>query len=78
MKPYDCDTPSHPAASPHILSHLLAGDSNGNIRVWDLTAGTCSCELVPEVGTAVRSLTVALDGSMVRPIPCVPGLQAFP
>ncbi len=34
--------------------------------MWDLTAGACSCELVPEVGTAVRSLSVALDGSMVR------------
>jgi G protein beta subunit-like protein len=33
--------------------------------VWDLTANACSCELVPEVGTAVRSLTVALDGSMI-------------
>lgn len=33
--------------------------------MWDLTANACSCELVPEVGTAVRSLTVALDGSMM-------------
>ncbi len=31
-----------------------AGDAAGNIRVWDLTAGACSCELVPEVGTPVR------------------------
>jgi len=43
----------------------LAGDQQGNIRVWDLTAGACSCELVPEVGTPVRSLTVAQDASMV-------------
>ena len=42
-----------------------AGDQHGNIRVWDLTASACSCELVPEVGTAVRSLTVALNGSLV-------------
>lgn len=41
------------------------GDQHGNIRVWDLTANACSCELVPEVGTAVRSITVALDGSLV-------------
>jgi hypothetical protein len=33
--------------------------------VWDLTASACSCELVPEIGTAVRSLTVALDGTMI-------------
>ena len=44
---------------------LPPGDQHGNIRVWDLTANACSCELVPEVGTAVRSLTVALDGSLV-------------
>eukprot|EP00898_Chlorokybus_atmophyticus_P001747 jgi/Chlat1/2573/Chrsp175S00149 len=44
---------------------LISGDQNGNIRVWDLTANACSCELVPEVDTAVRSLTVASDGSMV-------------
>jgi G protein beta subunit-like protein len=48
-----------------ILAKSLAGDQTGHIRVWDLTANACSCELVPEVGTAVRSLTVALDGSMV-------------
>lgn len=44
---------------------LISGDQHGNIRVWDLTASACSCELVPEVGTAVRSLTVALNGSLV-------------
>jgi target of rapamycin complex subunit LST8 len=44
---------------------VLAGDQTGHIRVWDLTASACSCELVPEIGTAVRSLTVALDGSMI-------------
>lgn len=47
------------------VSLLPSGDQTGHIRVWDLTANACSCELVPEVGTAVRSLTVALDGSMV-------------
>lgn len=43
---------------------LISGDNHGNIRVWDLTASACICELVPEVGTAVRSLSVALDGSL--------------
>ena len=47
------------------MSIHTVGDQAGNIRVWDLTAGACSCELVPEVGTAVRSLTVALDASHV-------------
>jgi len=44
---------------------LLSADQNGNIRVWDLAANACSYELVPEVGTAVRSLSIAQDGSLV-------------
>ncbi|CAH9099243.1 unnamed protein product [Cuscuta epithymum] len=46
-------------------TELISGDQNGNIRVWDLKANACSCELVPEVDTAVRSLTVMWDGSLV-------------
>ena len=46
-------------------TELLSGDQNGNIRVWDLGQNACSCELVPEVGVAVRSLSVASDGSMM-------------
>lgn len=48
-------------------NELISGDQDGNIRVWDITAGACSCELVPEVDVAVRSVSVALDGSQVRP-----------
>lgn len=51
--------------SPSRVALDDAGDQTGHIRVWDLTASACSCELVPEIGTAVRSLTVALDGSMI-------------
>ncbi|XP_020885312.1 protein LST8 homolog isoform X1 [Arabidopsis lyrata subsp. lyrata] len=46
-------------------TELISGDQNGNIRVWDLRADLCSCELVPEVGTPIRSLTVMWDGTMV-------------
>ena len=46
-------------------TELISGDQNGNIRVWDLTANACSCELVPEVGVAIRSVTIAGDGSLV-------------
>lgn len=54
-----------PSISSQLVPTRAAGDQHGNIRVWDLTANACSCELVPEVGTAVRSITVALDGSLV-------------
>ncbi|CAD5319172.1 unnamed protein product [Arabidopsis thaliana] len=46
-------------------TELISGDQNGNIRVWDLRADLCSCELVPEVGTPIRSLMVMWDGTMV-------------
>lgn len=46
-------------------TELISGDQNGNIRVWDLKTNSCSCELVPEVDTAVRSLTVMWDASLV-------------
>lgn len=43
-------------------SHLLTSPLP---QVWDITAGACSCELVPEVGVAVRSLSVAPDSSLL-------------
>ncbi|GBG59631.1 hypothetical protein CBR_g49895 [Chara braunii] len=45
-------------------NELISGDRDGNIRVWDLKANSCSYELVPEVDTAIRSLTVMWDGSL--------------
>ncbi|XP_073287466.1 non-functional target of rapamycin complex subunit LST8-2-like isoform X2 [Primulina huaijiensis] len=46
-------------------TELISGYQNGNIRIWDLRANSCSCELVPEVDTAVGSLTVMWDGSLI-------------
>nr|KAJ0200424.1 hypothetical protein LSAT_V11C600301880 [Lactuca sativa] len=45
-----------------VQTELISGDQNGNILVWDLTANSCSCELVD---TSMRSLTVMWDGSLV-------------
>ena len=44
---------------------LIAGDEDGNLRVWDLAANTCSYELVPDGKTAIRSICVASDASIV-------------
>ena len=44
-------------------NELISGDQDGNIRVWDITGGQCSCELVPEVDVALRSVSDAKDGS---------------
>lgn len=51
--------------TPHPLHPAASGDQHGNIRVWDLTANACSCELVPELNVGVRSLTIAVDGSLM-------------
>ncbi|WVZ60109.1 hypothetical protein U9M48_010172 [Paspalum notatum var. saurae] len=70
---------SHAAVNTVVLhpnqKEIISGDQNGNIRVWDLAANSCSCELVltgpcehvpePEKDTAVRSLSVMWDGSIV-------------
>lgn len=44
---------------------IISGDEDGNIRVLDLTNNKCSYELVPDGKTAVRSITVASDASLV-------------
>jgi G protein beta subunit-like protein len=44
---------------------LISGDQAGNVRVWDLTANACSRELVPDGENAVRSVSVASDGSLL-------------
>jgi hypothetical protein len=48
-----------------------AGDQTGHIRVWDLTANACSCELVPEVGTAGAQPGRARVCARVRACVCV-------
>lgn len=44
---------------------LISGHQSGNIRVWDLATSKYTCELVPEIGVPIRSITVALDGSLL-------------
>lgn len=43
---------------------LIAGDENGNIRVFDLTQNKMSYEQHSGVGSAVRSLSIAADASL--------------
>jgi len=62
---YECSGPVNTVVLHPNQGELISGDQNGNIRVWDLTANACSRELVPDGETAIRSLTVASDGSKV-------------
>jgi len=62
---FECTGPVNTVISHPNQSELISGDQNGNIRVWDLNANACSRELVPDGETAIRSLTIASDGSKV-------------
>ncbi|KAI7860611.1 WD40-repeat-containing domain protein [Circinella umbellata] len=44
---------------------LVTCDQNGSVKIWDLAAHSCTHELVPEEGVAMRSVSVASDGSMM-------------
>jgi len=62
---FECPGPVNTVALHPNQVELVSGDQNGNIRVWDLTANACSRELVPDGETAIRSITIAGDGSKV-------------
>lgn len=65
QREYASRAPVNAAVLHPNQGELISGDAAGNVRVWDLAAGACATELVPEVGTPVRSLAVAADGSLV-------------
>ncbi|KAJ1474815.1 WD40-repeat-containing domain protein, partial [Baffinella frigidus] len=44
---------------------LLSGDQGGNVRVWDIRKSKCLREMVPDGETAIRTLSVAPDGSVL-------------
>ena len=65
QREYASRAPVNAAVLHPNQGELVSGDAAGNVRVWDLAAGACACELVPEVGTPVRSLSIAADGSLL-------------
>lgn len=46
-------------------AELISCDANGSVRIWDLAANACTHELVPEDDVAMRSVSLASDGSML-------------
>ncbi|KAL1995006.1 hypothetical protein VTN49DRAFT_1193 [Thermomyces lanuginosus] len=44
---------------------LISGDRAGIVRVWDLGESVCTHQLIPEEDTAVHSVSVASDGSLL-------------
>jgi len=66
---YQRDYQSKQSISTVVLhpnqGELICGSEDGSVRVWDLTANSCSFEATPDGKTAIRSITVASDASMV-------------
>jgi WD40 repeat protein len=60
---FECAGPVNTVVLHPNQAELISGDQNGNIRVWDLVANTCSRELVPDGETAIRSISVAPQGN---------------
>jgi G protein beta subunit-like protein len=44
---------------------LITGDQSGSIKIWDLTENSCTHELIPEEDVPVRSVSMAVDGSLL-------------
>lgn len=65
QRDYQSKAPINSVALHPNQGELIAGDEDGNIRVWDLAANACSYELVPDGKTAIRSICVASDASLV-------------
>jgi len=65
QRDYQSKSPINTVVLHPNQGEIISGDEDGNIRVWDLTANQCSYELVPDGKTAIRSLTVASDASLV-------------
>jgi len=64
QREYQCSAPVNSVVLHPNQVELISGDQNGNVRVWDLSANACSRELVPDGEVAVRSVSVASDGSL--------------
>lgn len=60
-----CQSPVNTVVLHPNQGELISGDQSGIIQVWDIANERVTCELVPEVGAPIRSLSVAMDGSLM-------------
>lgn len=60
---YDHRSPINDVVIHPNQGELISCDQSGSIKIWDLAENGCSHELVPEEEVAIRSVTVASDGS---------------
>lgn len=60
---YEHHAPVNDLALHSNQGELISCDQNGAIKIWDLGADCCSHELLPEEDVAMRSVSIASDGS---------------
>lgn len=60
-----CRSPVNTVVLHPNQGELISGDQSGMIQVWDIANERVTCELVPEIGAPIRSLSVAMDGSLM-------------
>uniref|UniRef100_A0A6A7G6M2 Target of rapamycin complex subunit lst8 n=1 Tax=Hirondellea gigas TaxID=1518452 RepID=A0A6A7G6M2_9CRUS len=65
QRDYESNAPINDAVLHPNQGEIFSGDLDGNVGVWDLTANSCSHQLVPDGKTPIRSVTIASDGSIV-------------
>jgi G protein beta subunit-like protein len=65
QRDYDCGSPVNTVVLHPNQAELICGLQNGTIRVWDLAENKCTREHLPEGEVAIRSISVAPDGSQV-------------
>ncbi|CAG8555193.1 12221_t:CDS:2 [Ambispora leptoticha] len=62
---YDHKGPVNDVAIHPNQGELISCDQKGVIKIWDLSENSCTYELAPEEDVPLRSVTVAIDGSML-------------
>lgn len=60
---YDHRSPVNDVVVHPNQGELVSCDQAGSVKIWDLSENGCSHELVPEEDVAIRSVSVASDGS---------------
>ncbi|CAH8360673.1 unnamed protein product [Eruca vesicaria subsp. sativa] len=64
-QPHGSVTPINTVVLHPNQIELISGDQDGIIRVWDTRMNAITIELVPEADTAIQSLSVMGDGTML-------------
>jgi G protein beta subunit-like protein len=58
---YDHRAPVNDVCAHPNQGEIVSCDQSGSIKIWDLGENTCSHDLIPEEGSAIRSVGVSSD-----------------